>query len=171
LRNRVGISGLGRLYRLHESRLSEFEQVVEGLEEMIVVIDRNYRYLIANRAFLQYRNMKPEEVIGRHAREILDPEVFEKVIKGRLDECLRGNAVHFEMSYRYPDRGERQLLVNYLPIHGPGGVDRAACVLRDVTDEKRADHSLRLFRTLIDQSNDMVEVVDPGNSALPRSSR
>jgi K+-sensing histidine kinase KdpD len=49
----IGVSGLGRLYRRHESRLLEFERVVEGLEEMIVVIDRDYRYLIANQAFLK----------------------------------------------------------------------------------------------------------------------
>jgi PAS domain-containing protein len=31
-----------------EARLREYERVVEGLEEMIVVIDRDYRYVIAN---------------------------------------------------------------------------------------------------------------------------
>ena len=39
-------------------RLREYERVVEGLEEMIVVVDRDYRYLIANHAFLKYRGMK-----------------------------------------------------------------------------------------------------------------
>ena len=41
----------------HE-RLKEFEKAVEGLEEMIAVVDREYRYVIANRAFLDYRNMR-----------------------------------------------------------------------------------------------------------------
>src|SRR5215469_11317785 len=152
----TGISGLGRLYRLHESRLLEFERVVEGLEEMIVVIDRNYRYRIANRAFLQYRNMIPKAVIGHHLTEILNPTVFEKVIKEKWDECFHGTVVRYEMSYVYPDCGERQLLIQYSPIYGPGGIDRAACVIRDVTNRKQAEHSLELFRTLIDQSNDAV---------------
>jgi len=43
------------------------------LEEMIVVVDRNYRYLIANRAFLNYRGMKREDLIGRRIQEILNP--------------------------------------------------------------------------------------------------
>ena len=36
-----------------EERLREFERVVESLEDMIVVVDRQYRYVLANRAFLQ----------------------------------------------------------------------------------------------------------------------
>src|SRR5271163_3796884 len=35
-----------------EARLQEYEKVVEGLEEMIVVVDRDYRYVLANRAYL-----------------------------------------------------------------------------------------------------------------------
>lgn len=33
--------------------------------------------------------------------------------------------------------------------------------MRDVTDQKKAEHALQLFRALIDQSNDAVEVIDP----------
>lgn len=33
-------------------RFREFEAVVENVEEMITVVDRDYRYLMANRAFL-----------------------------------------------------------------------------------------------------------------------
>lgn len=40
-----------------EERLREYEKAVEGLEEMIVVVDRDYRYLLANRAFLNYRGL------------------------------------------------------------------------------------------------------------------
>src|SRR5690348_16413151 len=42
----IGIitSGLANLYRRHDARLREFERVVENLEEMIVVLDRDYRY-------------------------------------------------------------------------------------------------------------------------------
>jgi PAS domain-containing protein len=69
--------------------------------------------------------------------------------------------VQYEMRYQYPDHGERDLLISYFPIAGPSGIDRVACVLQDITRLRAADRSLRLFRTLIDQSNDAVEVVDP----------
>jgi len=144
-----------------EERLEEFQRVVEGLEEMIVVVDRDYRYVIANKAFLKYRGMKPEQVIGRSAVEVLERTVFESEVKPKLDECFRGRVTEYELKYEYPSLGQRDLLISYFPISGPNGVDRVAAVLRDVTEKKRAVHSLKLFRTLIDQSNDAVEVVDP----------
>jgi PAS domain S-box-containing protein len=57
-----------------ETRLREYERVVEGLEEMIVVIDRDYRYVIANRAVLSYRGLKREKLIGRSFDEQLATE-------------------------------------------------------------------------------------------------
>ncbi len=157
----IAISWLAGTLRQRANRLQEFERVVEGLEEMIVVVGRDYRYLIANRAFLDFQGMKREDLIGRRIPDILNPGVFEETVKGKLDECFCGKVVQYEMRYRYPDRGERDLIVSYFPIEGPDGVDRVASVLQDVTEQKRADHALRLFRTLIDQSNDAVEVIDP----------
>lgn len=155
------ICGLAQLYRRHESRLLEFERVVEGVEDMIVVVDRDYRYLLANRAFLNYRGSKEKDVIGRRVSEVLNPEVFESTIKPKLDECFSGKIVQYEMRYAYPTCGERDLVVTYFPIQGSRSVDRVASVFQDVTELKKANHSLALFRTLIDHSNDAVEVVDP----------
>ena len=154
------MSVAGDLFRRRAQRMYEFEKAVEGLEEMIVVLDRNYRYLLANEAFLNYRGMKREELIGHRAPDILNPGVFENEIKAKLDECFRGKTVQFEMRYRYPHRGERELLVKYFPIKGRRGIDGVAGVVQDITGEREAERSLRLFRALIDQSNDAVEVVD-----------
>lgn len=123
-------SRLANLYRRHDVRLREFERVVENLEEMIVVVDRDYRYLIANRAFLNYRGMKREDVIGRHLSEILNPAVSDATIKERLDDAFRGQVVQYEMRNQLPDRAERDLLISYFPITGPSGIDRVACMLQ-----------------------------------------
>jgi formate hydrogenlyase transcriptional activator len=143
-----------------DARLQEFERVVEGLDEMIVVVDRDYRYVIANSAFLKYRGSKREEVVGHLISEIVRPEA-QKTVKAKVDECFQGKVVQYDLRYRYPTLGERDLSIIYYPIDGPKGVDRVACVMQDVTEQKQADQSLRLFRALIDQSNDAVDVVDP----------
>ena len=157
----ITISWLADALRQRANRLQEFEKVVEGVEEMIVVVDRHHRYLIANRAFLSYTGKKREQVIGRRIIDILNPEVFETKIKAKLEACFSGQIVQFEMHYQYPNRGDRELQITYFPIGGPKGVDRVACVLRDVTEARKASCSLQLFRALIDHSNDAVEVVDP----------
>jgi PAS domain S-box-containing protein len=130
-----------------EERLREYEKVVEGVEEMIVVIDSEYRYLIANRAFLNYRGLKREDLIGRSIAEVVRPGVFENFLKPKLDECFQGRIVTFEMTYDYPRLGVRNLLVSYFPVEGPNGVERVVCLLHDVTDRKRAEQAVRESET------------------------
>ena len=125
-----------------EEKLQEYERAVEGLEEMMVVVDREYRYLIANNKFLKMRNMTKEQVVGRFAHEVLNKGVFEAVVKEKLDECFQGKVVRYEMKYTYPELGERDLLVSYFPIEGATGVDRVACIVQDITERKEAEEAL-----------------------------
>jgi PAS domain S-box-containing protein len=60
-----------------------------------------------------------------------------------LDECFQGKVAKYEMKYSYPKLGERDLIISYFPIEGPGGVERAACILQDITEHKQAEEALR----------------------------
>ena len=141
-----------------EDRLREYERVVEGLEEMIVVVDRDYRYVIANRAFLNYRSMTKEEVIGRRIDEVLHQDIFDSQIKDKLDECFRGKVVAYDMKFTYPKLGERELYVTYFPIEGPTGVDRIVAIWQDVTARKQSERMLRRseenYRMFVSQSSE-----------------
>jgi len=128
--------------KLAEAKLQEYERAVEGVEDMVVVIDREYRYLIANNKFLKVRNMTKDQVLGRFAYEVLDKDLFESVIKERVDECFQGKVVRYEMKNTYPELGERDILVSYFPIEGAMGVDRVACIIQDITERKQAEEAL-----------------------------
>ncbi len=140
-----------------EGRLREYEKLVEGLEEMIVVVDRDYRYVIANRAFLEYRGAEKDQVVGHHIDEVVNREALETV-KQEVDACFQGQIVEYEMKYTYPHRGERDLFITYFPIEGSTGVERIAAILRDVTEKKRAERALwrseENYRMFVSQSSE-----------------
>jgi PAS domain S-box-containing protein len=125
-----------------EQRLQEYEKAVECSEDSIAVVDREYRYVIANRKFLALRNMTKEQVVGRLLPDILNKGVFEAVAKDKLDECFSGKVVTFELRYTYPALGERDLSLSYFPIRGVASVDRVACIARDITEQKRVEKAL-----------------------------
>jgi signal transduction histidine kinase len=59
--------------------------------------------------------------------------------------------VSYEMKATYSAIGEREVSASYFPIEGPAGIDRAACVLRDITERKRDEQALRNYsRRLIE---------------------
>ena len=129
--------------RLTEERLREYKNAVEGSDEMIAVVDRKYRYVIANRKFLEYRNMTKDQVVGRLVPEVLNQGVFDAEVKEKLDRSFAGEVVRYEMKYTYPGLGERDVFISYFPIEGAVGVDRVACILQDVTERRRAEEAIR----------------------------
>jgi len=139
-----------------EARLREYEKTVEGVEEMIMVVDRDYRYVLAKRAFLNHRGLAREQLLGRSVPEVLNEGVFEKVVKEKLDECFQGKIVTYELKYTYPKLGERDLFVSYFPIEGPNGFDRAACVLQDITERKQAERAVLRLAAIVESSDDAI---------------
>jgi PAS domain S-box-containing protein len=142
-----------------EARLREYEKVVEELEEMIVVIDREYRYVIANQAFLDYRGMKREQIIGQLIPKIIDQKVFEKIIKEKLDECFQGKVVEYELKYTYPHMGERDLFLSYLPVEHTDGIDRVVCILRDITERKKGEAEREQLFEELRQSHEQLRLI------------
>ena len=122
-----------------EDRLRQYARVVESLDEMVTVVDTNYRYIMANRAFIDAFAPGEQMIAGRLIPEFVDRNVFLQIIVPRLKECFAGRHVLFGMEYAFARIGSRALAVSYSPIEVSGSVEAVVCVLRDVTDMKRIE--------------------------------
>jgi PAS domain S-box-containing protein len=122
-----------------EDKLRQYERLVEGLDEMVAVVDRNHRYVFTNRAFLEVFGGANTRIEGRSMREFIDRDVLERIVIPNLDQCFCGNPVLFSMEYDLPGIGVGDLSVSFSPIEVSGEVETVACVLRDITDMKRIE--------------------------------
>jgi PAS domain S-box-containing protein len=156
---RVESSDDAQIPAANTDRFREFEAVVENVEEMIAVVDRDYRYLMANRAFLNHRGARREQIVGQLIADVLNPGVFENTVKAKLDESFQNRAVKYEMKYTYPDLGERSIFISYFPISGPGGVERVVCLLQDITERKRVHELIRQERDRAQSYLDIADVI------------
>ena len=130
--------------RRAEETLREYERAVEGSQDIILTMNREYRYLLANEAFLRCTGLRKDQVIGRPVAEVVGPDFFEGVVRANLDRCFRGELVRYEGKRTFLGLGERNLLISYFPVAGPHGIDRVVALIRDVTDQRRMEAALEL---------------------------
>jgi PAS domain S-box-containing protein len=79
-----------------------------------------------------------------------------------LDRLLsEGGLSNYELCLRHKDGSPVWVLSNIV-LHGePSGPDVVQGTIIDITERKRTEEALLLFRALVDRSNDGIEVIDP----------
>lgn len=104
-----------------------------------------------------------EEAIGRDFRSLIIPPEDIDVVAQRLEGVWHGKRVNHIEAERLRKNGSRVMVsVVATPIRDvEGNIVGASVNMRDISKRKQAEERMRLFRSLLDMSNDVVEVIDP----------
>lgn len=152
-----------------ESRLRESEETFRAIstaaQDAVIMLDDQGRIVFWNDAASRTFGYSTEEAfaLDAHAILVLDRcNDREKAIcpwstDNGLDPEV-GNVLELEGLRK--DGSEFPLELSIASIRLRGGW-HVVGILRDITKRKEKEHDLRLFRTLIDHSNDAIEVLDP----------
>jgi PAS domain S-box-containing protein len=109
----------------------------------VAVWDLSLRNVFANRAAARwFGHAERSAVVGRHARDLLPPEVFEAANVAYAEAALLGEAQQFDRTVTYPD-GLRHLQVYYAPRVRSGEVDGIYSLVVDVTHRVDAELALQ----------------------------
>ncbi|MBU2547441.1 MAG: PAS domain S-box protein [Proteobacteria bacterium] len=146
-----------------EKALQEYKMVIENASEMLVVVDRDFRYKMVNQSFLNQRNARPDQIIGKSIDDVLGREAFEKSIKPHLIKSFQGETVEHEMEYMNPS-GKRCLLARYFPLFDDlGQIHKVVNMITDITDRKLNEENLAgelsLMTTLLDNIPDCIALI------------
>ena len=116
--------------------------LLDNITARIGVVDRDGRYVYANREMCDFFGLPPERVIGRLLVDIIGPESWARYAPFSA-RVLAGEALRLEGWVDYPGQGPRYLRETFVPYGPEGGpVECIAVFGRDSTELKLREQEL-----------------------------
>ncbi len=153
----VGISRDITERKKAEIELKQYKEIVSSSTDMLAILNKEFVFLAANKAYLDAFDLTYDELVGMTATELFDEDCLEDFVKPNGKICLSGKQVHFQNECQFPAYGKRFMDIHYHPYRGDDGEVLGFVINgRDITHRKEAEEALRSseqrFRTLIDHA-------------------
>jgi len=138
-RSEAASAGVGELHR-PEEMWRRYEFIADTSRDFMTLINSDYRYEAANRAYCHAHNKSQSEIIWHSVAEVWGSQTFNAAIKPQLDSCFAGNEVSSQSWFQFATLGLRYMDVTYYPYYSEhGAITHAVVVSRDMTAYKLAE--------------------------------
>ncbi|GGB18409.1 two-component system sensor histidine kinase/response regulator [Sphingomonas metalli] len=144
-------------------REAEMRLLTNALPVMIAYFDRDLVCRFANTALADFLGMKPDDVLGRHWRELAGPDGAERApLVGR---ALAGAPMQTETTLIHRDGSARRVEIRYIPrIGSDGSVAGFQSLTFDVEERVRREEALAVsnsrFRSAMDAVHGVLWTTD-----------
>ncbi len=130
-----------------EKILQQYEQIVSCSTDMMGLLDNQFKYLAANKTYLDAFNLTSEKLVGLTVSEVFGEEFFKTIIKPNAEQCLQGKRVNYQVWFEFPTLGKRHMDVTYSPYIGEDNEVKGFVVNgRDITERWKADQELKKYQ-------------------------
>jgi len=150
-------------------REEQLRTISDALPVLIALVDKSHHYRFNNAAYGRWRQRSRAEITDHHVREILGEQAYERV-RPSLERALAGETVHLETTLDYPDIGERDVNVTYIPQSSNGIVSGVVVLTEDVSERKRHEAALRAqerrWRAMFQAQPECVTVAAPDGNII-----
>jgi len=120
-----------------------YEFIVNASRDWNTLINRDYVYEAANNAYCQCMNLSRDRIIGRSVARIWGEAAFAHDIRPRLDRCLAGDEVNYQVWLDIVAPAANCYDVTLYPYRdGSGRVTHAVVVSHDITAQKHAEQAI-----------------------------
>ncbi|MBS3788444.1 PAS domain S-box protein [Candidatus Bipolaricaulota bacterium] len=149
--------------KLAKEQLKQYKMAVEGSDDLIAACDKDYNYLFANPAYRNFYDVEEGEIRGYKVGDLIDDSAFRSKVKPRLDRCLQGERIEYEMERTHPIKETRQLRISYYPLKSEGEIHGIVATMRDITERKRTQQALNEERDKLRHLHDSVDKLQQQN--------
>ncbi len=142
----VGIQHLKEAQEAIAARERQLALITDTIGFPLTYVDREGIVRFANAQSAAWSGLKPEDMIGRSARELAPPEVAAQSLP-LLERALAGEAIVYERAALWPGRESRRIRGHMIPDRDASGIVRGAIiVVLDIEEDHRLKEAL-LART------------------------
>ena len=131
-----------QLRRALEGKESQLRNFAENIPGPIAVVDRDFRYVFANKTFQESRGQELDQIVGRRVSDVLGPEASAQFFDPYVEPLKRGETCTHERLVGRPGEEGRWHLVRLAPIMVDGRFNGYYIVSSDIHDIKLAQERL-----------------------------
>ena len=155
-----------REQKKRDRSLGVYQQIFSSTEELLALIDMNYRYQVVNRAYLDHHQVPEENIIGSTLFDLYQDDANDLV--KLIDRTLKHGEV-FRQLHPYSNPNNRNEIRYIDSMHSPyynkhGDICGVIVGARDITEqhlaEKAVESSQSYYKMLFKHSPDMLASVD-----------
>ena len=128
-----------------ERELERYELIVETAGDAANVLDEDGRYVMVNDALLEHTGYEREELIGSHARELIDDADYERAREALYEvyEADDRDFVELELTVETADGDRYPAEIRMAPIVEDGHFQGSVGTIREITERKRRERELK----------------------------
>jgi diguanylate cyclase (GGDEF)-like protein/PAS domain S-box-containing protein len=116
----------------------QFREITNHSMAAIYICDRESRYLMANPAYAGIVGWEPEEIVGRHRRDVVPPELLQRIVASDA-RALAGETVTEELT---DARGQVTSGLKFALTDENGAVYALCGIVTDVTEIRQMRHEI-----------------------------
>ena len=143
-------------------RLEDLREVLDTLPAVIGYYGVDLRNRLANRAYVEFFGLVPDEIPGRHISEVIGPQLY-GLNRPHIDRALAGEPQLFDRTIIDHTGEPRHMQVSYVPDISDGTVRGFAVLLIDITARRIAEQALAAtearFRGLLESAPDAMVII------------
>lgn len=150
------------------------ESVIDNIGEPVFIKDRDYKYVLANRALFETTGLSREEVLGKRNSDFLSPRLARRVTQ--VERRVFEEGTRFVEEYEgMTDSSGRTIDLRgiYCPLFNESGqVTHLIGVINDITEQKRLDNArLEFIRVAAHELRTPLTSLKLGVEMLARETR